>query len=67
MMNTVPEQYLPQPAAQAVFGVTAMTFHRWRNNPEMGFPQPVKICGRNYFRAADLAKWQQARLTGAAQ
>jgi len=35
-------------------GVTAMTIHRWLRNESLGFPQPIYINRRRYWREADL-------------
>ena len=57
-MATTPDTLLPGPAVQERFGVTSMSIYRWRKNPNLGFPAPLSINGRNYWRAADLAAWQ---------
>ncbi len=35
----------------------------WRrvHDPSLNFPQPVKICGRNYFRADEIDAWIEAQ------
>jgi predicted DNA-binding transcriptional regulator AlpA len=34
-------------------GISEMTIHRWLTG-KTGFPQPVKISGRNYWHVSDL-------------
>ena len=31
-----------------------MTIHRWAQNPALGFPQPMRIAGQNYWQRGDL-------------
>ncbi len=42
--------------------ISSITLWRRVRNPELGFPQPVKISGRNYFRADDLEAWIAAQM-----
>lgn len=42
-------------------GVSDMCLWRWINHPNMGFPQPLKINRRRYWRQADIAAWLEAR------
>lgn len=46
--------------------VSAMTLHRWLNNPDLDFPKPQYIGRRRYWREADLIAWLEARETSAA-
>jgi predicted DNA-binding transcriptional regulator AlpA len=38
------------------------TIWRWINNPEMGFPKPMKINGRNYFMTAELEAFDRRHM-----
>jgi predicted DNA-binding transcriptional regulator AlpA len=38
--------------------VTDMCLWRWMRDERVGFPQPVKINKRNYWRLGDLRAWQ---------
>jgi hypothetical protein len=40
-------------------GVSSNTVHRWRNDPALGFPEPIKVQGRNYWRPEDLRRWRR--------
>lgn len=54
-----PQQLIAQTEARRLNGdVSAMTWWRWRNAGIV--PEPVVIQGRNYYRASDLAKMQNA-------
>jgi hypothetical protein len=53
-MNTEQAKLIPAILVQARYGnVTLMTIHRWLAG-STGFPHPVKINGRNYWRTSDL-------------
>jgi hypothetical protein len=50
---------ITQPEAARLLGdVSAMTMWRWRNNPEMQFPEAIQVNGRIYFRRAEIVSWQ---------
>jgi predicted DNA-binding transcriptional regulator AlpA len=38
-------------------GVSDMTVWRWINHPEMGFPRPIYISRRRYWREIDITGW----------
>jgi hypothetical protein len=38
-----------------------ITIHRWKNDKELGFPQPVKINRRLYWRLGDIRQWERDR------
>jgi hypothetical protein len=42
-MNTSPKTYLTGPQVKQRYGCSYQTIWRWMNNPEMGFPEPLKI------------------------
>lgn len=48
------------------YDVTRMTIHRWMKRPDMGFPQPLTINGRSYFKADEIARWERLRAAGKA-
>ena len=49
---------LPATAARARYGVSDMTIFRWLADPTLGFPQPIRINGRRYWRLADLQAFE---------
>ena len=55
---------VPRRGLRKLVPVSDMTIHRWMKAGE--FPEPVKIHGRNYWRAADIAAWIASREPGAA-
>ena len=50
-------------------GVSDMSLWRWLNDPDLGFPRPIYIARRRYWRAAEISDWIEARAeaTGAAR
>lgn len=46
-----------------LFGVTDMTLWRWLNS-DTGFPKPIHISGRRYWREADILAFLDAREAG---
>ncbi len=46
---------IPQPRAQELLGVSAMTLWRWQK--EAAFPKAKTIRGRKYFQAVDIQSW----------
>lgn len=40
-------------------GVSRMTIYRWQRDPRVGFPAPVSINNRNYWRWGQVRAWKQ--------
>jgi predicted DNA-binding transcriptional regulator AlpA len=38
-----------------------MTLWRWLHDEKMGFPQPLRINGRRFWRLTDLEEWERSR------
>ena len=56
------QNLMPAPAARRYLGnISDMCLWRWERNPEMGFPQPIRINKRKYFRKADLDAFIERR------
>jgi predicted DNA-binding transcriptional regulator AlpA len=47
-------------------GISDMSLWRWLNDPAMGFPRPLVISRRRYWREADIARWIAERERAAA-
>jgi predicted DNA-binding transcriptional regulator AlpA len=54
-------EFLPAREVWAAFGITDRTLDRWLLKTELGFPKPVRINGRRYFKATEVRAWQRAR------
>lgn len=59
MSNDEPE-YLPARATRKRYGdPSETTFWRWQVDPKIGFPKPILIGSRKFFRLADLKAFEQ--------
>jgi predicted DNA-binding transcriptional regulator AlpA len=46
-----------------MFGdVSQATVFRWGKNPALGFPAPVQIHRRNYWRASEIRAWREKQI-----
>ena len=50
---------------QQLGGISDVTLWRWGRDPSLKFPQPIKISGRNYFRADEIDAWIGAQAEAA--
>jgi hypothetical protein len=53
--------FITGPMLLVRYGVSEQTIWRWRRNKALGFPNCFTIQRRNYWRLADLVKWERAR------
>ncbi|TGN58591.1 hypothetical protein E4L95_12330 [Paracoccus liaowanqingii] len=42
-------------------GISDMTLWRWLNDTTLGFPRPIYIGRRRYWREADVLTWLESR------
>ncbi|GJD58844.1 helix-turn-helix transcriptional regulator [Methylobacterium dankookense] len=49
---------LPASMVRRRYGVSDMTVFRWVNDQKLGFPQPIYINTRRYWRLADLEAFE---------
>lgn len=42
-------------------GISDMSLWRWLNDPALGFPKPIRIGNRRYWREADIIAFLDAR------
>jgi predicted DNA-binding transcriptional regulator AlpA len=54
---------LPTRALCARYQVTDRTTDRWLQDKALGFPQPIMINRRRYYRERELREWERARAT----
>ena len=52
------EDLLPAAHLLARYRVSDMTLFRWLKDPKLGFPQPIRINGRRYWRLTDLQAFE---------
>ncbi|MBN6824122.1 helix-turn-helix domain-containing protein [Methylobacterium organophilum] len=43
------------------YSVSVNTVANWVNNPSVGYPQPFKVNGRNYWRRAEIEAWEASQ------
>jgi hypothetical protein len=48
------------------YGVCDRTLDRWCAREDLGFPKPIRIHQRRYFRERDLLVWERTRAVGQA-
>lgn len=55
------KRYLPQKQVTSRYRRSSKTLSRWSDDPEVGFPKPIKIRGYKYFDEAELIDWELRR------
>jgi len=55
------ESFLPAAQVKQRYGVTDMSLWRWLKDDSLGFPHPIRIKGRRFWRLADLRAWEDVR------
>jgi predicted DNA-binding transcriptional regulator AlpA len=62
MPNDLTEGLLPGPLVCRRYQISQMTRWRWENDPDLKFPQPIRINRRSYWRIRDLEMWERAKV-----
>ena len=57
--------FLTGPQVLARYQISAMTLHRWQNSNKLGFPKPMIINRRKFFKEAELIQWERAKVAAA--
>ncbi|MEY9100508.1 putative DNA-binding transcriptional regulator AlpA [Sinorhizobium fredii] len=53
--------YLTSNQVLARYSIAPITFYRWQKNTALGFPKPMVINRRKFFRVDDLTAWERER------
>lgn len=62
MAEKTPDRLLTSAQVREVLGgMSDMSLWRWLNSPTMGFPQPIYIARRRFWREAAIAAWLEAQ------
>ncbi len=62
-MNANDDVLLTAPKLRARYGgVSDMCLWRWLHDEGMGFPQPLLINRRRYWKLSDLLRWEASQL-----
>jgi predicted DNA-binding transcriptional regulator AlpA len=64
-MNTKTKVYLTGPQVKQRYQCSYQTIWRWMKNPEMGFPEPLKINNRNRFDLEEIEAFERKQKTAA--
>jgi len=57
MTDPAPELVSGRVVRRMAGDVNRSTLHRWRKDPNLGFPEPVQIRGQNYYRRDEVDAW----------
>jgi hypothetical protein len=57
-----PDHWVSDPEVWKELGITSMTGYRWSEDPELGFPQAVKVRNRNFRSRRELDAFKQRML-----
>ncbi len=55
------DNMLPAATVWRHYGKTDRTLDRWIKDEQLGFPRPVVIRNRRYFKEAELVEWERAQ------
>jgi predicted DNA-binding transcriptional regulator AlpA len=55
------QTYLPGNQVRARYSVSSQSLWRWLKSETLGFPKPLKINGRNFWKLVDLEIWETSR------
>lgn len=66
IQNPDNNSFLTGPQVQARYQKSHVTIWRWIRDPELAFPQPMKINRLNYWRLSDLVAWEEKKTDTAA-
>ena len=58
MQHITDDDLLGSTRTEQMLGISASTRIRWRMRPELGFPDPIVVLGRQFWRRGDLIAWQ---------
>ena len=61
MTTTATDNLIPAPHVCARYKRNERTLDRWLKDEALGFPQPIYIKNRRYFREAELVAWERAQ------
>lgn len=59
--NPARQTFLTGPQVQARYQKSHVTIWRWVKDTELDFPQPIQINRLNYWKLADLERWEAAQ------
>ena len=61
MTLTTTDNLIPAPHVCGRYNRNERTLDRWLKDEGLGFPRPIYIKNRRYFREAELVAWERAQ------
>jgi predicted DNA-binding transcriptional regulator AlpA len=61
MSSNLQTTFLPAGQVRNRYGVSDMALWRWLRNEGLGFPHPIRINGRRFWKRKDLEAWEASR------
>ncbi|MCO6422240.1 hypothetical protein FB008_102210 [Sinorhizobium medicae] len=55
------KQYLTSAQVMSRYSISEMTLFRWQKSEKLGFPQPMVVNRRKFFKVDDLTAWERER------
>jgi predicted DNA-binding transcriptional regulator AlpA len=55
------QTFLPASQVRTRYGVSDMSLWRWCRDDALGFPHPLRINGRRFWKLAELERWEASR------
>jgi predicted DNA-binding transcriptional regulator AlpA len=55
------QTFIPAGQLRARYGISAMTVWRWLQDKPLGFPRPIRINRRRFWKLAELEQWEASR------
>ncbi len=62
-VTPTPDDLLSSARVLARYGVSAMTILRWQKRQQLGFPKPIRINNRRYWRLSALQAFEARQVT----
>ena len=60
-MQDTQDKYLTGPQVLERYQISEMTLHRWQKDDKLGFPEPMVIRRRKFFREDEIVAWERSR------
>ena len=60
------QNFLTGPQVLKRYGISEMTLHRWQKNDNLGFPKPMIVNRRKFFKVEDIVQWERQKAAGVA-
>ncbi|KAB2712927.1 helix-turn-helix domain-containing protein [Brucella intermedia] len=58
--------YLTSRQVMDRYKISEMTLYRWQKDEGLGFPKPLNIRRRNFFREDEIVAWERRKAAGVA-